>query len=71
MVNVERFSAADEVLSARKEVQEFARAAETLLSPALLQRELTEGECLVIAEYVKTLSHSKNPWSASLELRYA
>ena len=59
-----------EVLSARKEVREFVRAAETILSPALLHPDLTQEECDLIAEYVKTLSQSKQPWSKSLPIKY-
>jgi hypothetical protein len=63
-------SASDEVSLARKEVMDFVRAAETILSPALLHPELTQGECDLIAEYVKTLSLSKHPWSRSLPIKY-
>ena len=60
----------DEVLSVRKEVGDFVRAAETILSPVLLSHELTPGECDLIAEYVKSLSQAKNPWSRSLPIKY-
>lgn len=60
----------EELLSARKEVKDFIRAAETILSPVLLQPELTPSECDLIAEYVKTLCQMKNPWSRSLPIKY-
>jgi hypothetical protein len=63
-------STTDEVLTARKEVMEFVRATEKILSPALLHPTLTQGECDLIAEYVKTLSGSKHPWSGSLPIKY-
>lgn len=64
-------SISEEVLSSRKEVMDFVRAAEKILSPALLNPVLTQGECDLIAEYVKTLSQSKHPWSRSLPIKYA
>ena len=63
--------AQDDVLSARKEVMDFVRAAETLLSPALLHPGLTQAECDLIAEYVRNLSQAKNPWSRALPIKYA
>jgi hypothetical protein len=71
MVQVVESPISDEVLSARKEVVDFVRAAETILSQILLKPDLTQGECDLIAEYVKTLSHAKNPWSRSLPVKYA
>ena len=61
----------DQGLATRKEVMDFVRAAEKILSPALLHPGLTEGECDLIAEYVKSLSMSKHPWSRSLPIKYA
>ena len=58
-------------LPVRKEVQDFILISETLLSPALLTSALTPEECEVIAEYVMSLSHLKQPWSKLLVLRYA
>jgi hypothetical protein len=63
-------SVSDEVLTARKEVMDFVRASEKILSPALLHPTLTQAECDLIAEYVKTLSLSKRPWSRSLPIKY-
>lgn len=60
----------DEVLTARKEVMDFVRSAERILSSPRLHPELTQGECDLIAEYVKTLSRSKHPWSRSLPIKY-
>ncbi len=58
------------VVTFRKEVGDFVRAAETILSPVLLSTELTPGECELIAEYVRSLSQAKNPWSKSLPVKY-
>lgn len=71
MVEAVGLSLSDEVLSARKEVMDFVRAAETILSPVFLSADLTQGECDLIAEYVKSLSHAKKPWSRSLPVKYA
>ena len=60
----------DKVRSVRKEVGDFVSAAETILSPVLLSAELTPEECDLIAEYVKSLSQAKNPWSRSLPIKY-
>jgi hypothetical protein len=60
----------NDILSVRKEVGDFVRAAETILSPILLSSELRPGECDLIAEYVKSLSQVKNPWSRSLPIKY-
>lgn len=60
----------DDMLTARKEVMDFVRSAERILSPASLHPELTRTECDLIAEYVITLSRSKHPWSKSLPIRY-
>jgi|SwirhisoilCB2_FD_contig_41_3500899_length_315_multi_1_in_0_out_0_1 hypothetical protein len=60
----------NEMLAVRKEVGDFVRAAETILSPVLLSHALTPGECDLIAEYVKSLSQMKNPWSRSLPIKY-
>jgi hypothetical protein len=58
-------------VSVRKEVRDFARAAETLLSPASLGSDLTTDECELIKEYVMTLSNVKQPWSKGLPIKYA
>ena len=51
------------------EVLAFMRASERLLSAASLNRKLSEEECSLIAEYVRTLSSSSNPWSKDLLAR--
>jgi len=53
-------------LTIRKEVQSFLEASEVLLSPALLQTELTSEECLLIADYVMNLATSQTPWGEYL-----
>ncbi len=58
-------------LGVRKEVVNFTKAAEILLSPVLMSPPLTQEECDLIAEYVMALTHVKNPWSKSLAWRYA
>lgn len=50
----------------RKEVEDFLKASETLLSPALRQSELSPEECLLIADYVMSLSDPKTPWGTSI-----
>jgi len=45
-----------------KEVLDFVKASETLLSPVLLDRELTSNECELISGYVACLSDPMNPW---------
>jgi hypothetical protein len=40
----------------RKEVSDFIRLSETLLSPASLQTPLTEEECQVVDFYAKALA---------------
>ncbi len=57
-------------VSVRKEIEDFILATEALLSPILLKPDLTQEECDLIAEYVKTLSQSKRPWSKSLPIKY-
>lgn len=57
-------------LPVRKEVREFIRAAETLLSPVILGSDLTEEECELIREYVMSLSHARHSWSKGLPIRY-
>ena len=57
-------------LSVRKEVRDFAQAAETLLSPALLTTMLTVDECDLIKEYVMMMSNAKHPWSKTLPIKY-
>jgi hypothetical protein len=39
----------------RPEIKRFCDAAETLLSPVLLQSPLTEDECSMIRVYIKNL----------------
>jgi hypothetical protein len=46
-----------------KEVLDFVRASETLLSPVLLDRQLTDDECELISGYVACLSDPVNPWN--------
>ena len=58
-------------LSIRREVQDFIRITETLLSPASLGDDFTPEECDIIAYYVMTLSSAKNPWAKELTVRYA
>ena len=70
MLKAAALSVSDEGLAYRKEVGDFVRAAETILSPVLLSPELTTEECELIAEYVKNLSQAKNPWSRSLPIKY-
>lgn len=53
----------------RREVHEFIEAAETLLSPALLDSDLTEEECGYIREYVMAMSHARHPWSKGLPIK--
>lgn len=55
----------------RPEVQQFIRASETLVSPALMNSDLTPEECDIIAYYVMTLSNAKHPWGKALTVRYA
>jgi hypothetical protein len=57
-------------LPVRQEVREFARAAEMILSPALLMSELSDDECALIQQYVISLSNAKNPWSRGLPVKY-
>ena len=53
-------------LPIRQEVQNFLQASDALLSPAVLQSELTPEECLLIADYVMNLSDSNKPWGKNL-----
>jgi hypothetical protein len=55
----------------RLEVRQFVLAAETLISPALMDSDLTPDECDIIAYYVMTLSNAKHPWAKDLTVRYA
>lgn len=52
----------------RREVHEFIEAAETLLSPALLDSDLTDVECEYIREYLMTMSRAGYPWSKGLPI---
>jgi hypothetical protein len=45
------------------EVLNFVRASEALLSPLILNRELTEDECELIVGYIDCLADPKNPWN--------
>lgn len=53
-----------------KDVLDFIKAAETLLSPAMRTSELTSDECEIIAEYLITMSQVKHPWSKVLPVKY-
>ena len=57
-------------LPVRKEVRDFMRAAEILLSPVLLDSDLTDEECAGVRMYVMALSHAKRPWSKGLPIKY-
>jgi hypothetical protein len=46
-----------------KDVRDFMKAAEGLLSHELRTAELTPEECEIIGEYIVTLSQAKHPWS--------
>jgi hypothetical protein len=46
-----------------KEVLDFVKASETLLSPILLDHQLTDEECELISGYVACLSDPMNPWN--------
>ena len=70
MMQAEASSVSAELSSVRKEVLDFSRAAEAILSPSFLGSELTPSECDLIAEYVKSLCQFKNPWSQSLPIKY-
>jgi hypothetical protein len=59
-----------ETLPLSKDVREFIKAAEKLISPALRSSELTPDECEIISEYVMTLSNAKQPWSKALPIKY-
>ena len=66
-----KFPAMAAALQVRTEVHEFIQAAEFLLSPALQFPALTQEECILIAQYVMSLSNNKQPWSNSLITKYA
>jgi hypothetical protein len=53
-----------------KEVCDFIRAAENLLSHGLRTSELTPDECEIIGEYVITMSKIEHPWSRTLPIKY-
>ena len=57
-------------LTIRKEVQSFLEASEVLLSPALLQTELTSEECLLIADYVTNLADPETTLGKISPLQY-
>jgi len=57
-------------LPVRKEVREFMRAAEILLSPVPRNSDLTDEECACIRMYVMALSHARRPWSKGLPIKY-
>ena len=58
------------LLSVQKDVQDFIRAAEKLLSPALRASPLTPDECDLIGEYLMSMSNAKHPWSKTLPIKY-
>ena len=58
-------------LPVRKEVQDFARSAKTLLSSPLPTPPLTEDELFIIAEHLVSMSQSKYPWSQVLSFKHA
>lgn len=59
-----------DVLPFSKDVLNFIKAAEALLSPVMRTSELTPDECEIIGEYVKSLSNVKHPWSKVLPVKY-
>jgi hypothetical protein len=63
--------ASDNQRRVRTELMEFVRAAENVLSPALLNAELTSDECDLMANYVEQLSQARHPWGKSLRIKYA
>jgi hypothetical protein len=50
----------------RKEVVEFAKASETILSSVLISPPLSDHECALIAEYVRYLGDLNQPWNEDL-----
>jgi hypothetical protein len=63
-------STAAATLPISKDVRDFIKAAETLLSPAARTSDLTPDEIEIIGEYVITLSNAKQPWSKILPIKY-
>jgi len=61
---------ASQTLPFSKDVRDFIKAAETLLSPTLRTSELTADDCEIIKEYLITLSNVKQPWSRGLPIKY-
>lgn len=59
-----------DVLPISRDVRDFIKAAEVLLSPAMRISEFTPDECEIIGEYVKSLSNVKQPWSKVLPVKY-
>ena len=59
-----------DALPISKDVRNFIKAAETLLSPASRTSELTPDECEIIGEYVMSMCHVKQPWSKQLPVKY-
>ena len=57
------------LLGIRKEIQDFVRAAETLLSHSLTSH-LTLAECNLVRDYVRVMSDAKNPWIRELPIKY-
>jgi hypothetical protein len=58
-------------LSIRKEVLEFVKASEMILSSVLIQPPLNQDERALIAEYVRHFSDTKQPWNEHLLQKYA
>ena len=58
------------VLSVQKDVRDFVKVAERLLSPALRTSPLTREECDLIFEYLVTMLNAKHPWSKRLPIKY-
>ncbi len=50
----------------RKEVMKFFEATQILLSPDVLETNLTTDECLLIAYYVNSLAEPERPWGKFL-----
>ena len=53
-------------ITVRKEAIKFFEAAQILLSPDVLDTNLTTDECLLIAYYVNTLAEPERPWGKFL-----
>jgi hypothetical protein len=55
----------------RKDVLEFVKVSEHLLSAAMQGQDLTHEECGLIAQSVMSLCGSGHPWSKSLPIHYS